>query len=72
VAEAIKAHVAGEGEPPPFRYRKPGQARHGRPQGGRHRVGRLRLKGWPAWWIWGIAYIYFLISLRNRLIVATQ
>jgi hypothetical protein len=23
-------------------------------------------------WIWGIAHIYFLISLRNRLIVATQ
>jgi DNA-binding MarR family transcriptional regulator len=32
----------------------------------------LRLKGWLAWWIWGIAHIYFLISLRNRLIVATQ
>ena len=34
--------------------------------------GRLRLKGWLAWWIWGIAHIYFLISLRNRLIVMTQ
>ena len=22
-----------------------------------------------AWWIWGIGHIYFLISLRNRLIV---
>jgi hypothetical protein len=34
--------------------------------------GGLRLTGWIAWWIWGIAHIYFLISLRNRLIVATQ
>ena len=25
-----------------------------------------------AWWIWGIAHIYFLISPRNRLIVMTQ
>ena len=33
---------------------------------------RLRLTGWLAWWIWGIAHIYFLISLRNRLIVAMQ
>ena len=32
----------------------------------------LRLTGWLAWWTWGIAHIYFLISLRNRLIVATQ
>ena len=23
-----------------------------------------------AWWIWGIAHIYFLIGLRNRLSVA--
>jgi NADH dehydrogenase FAD-containing subunit len=25
VAEAIKAHVAGKGEPPPFRYRNRGK-----------------------------------------------
>jgi len=42
------------------------------------RVGRvlvgadLRLKGWLACWIWGIAHVYFLISLRNRLIVMMQ
>jgi NADH dehydrogenase len=23
-----------------------------------------------AWWIWGLAHIYFLIGLRNRLAVA--
>ncbi len=33
---------------------------------------RLRLKGWIAWWIWGAAHVYFLVSLRNRLIVVTQ
>jgi NADH dehydrogenase len=33
---------------------------------------RLRLRGWPAWWLWGAAHIYFLVSLRNRLIVVTQ
>jgi NADH dehydrogenase len=30
------------------------------------------LKGWPAWWLWGAAHVYFLVSLRNRLIVVTQ
>ena len=33
---------------------------------------RLRLSGWIAWWIWGGAHVYFLVSLRNRLIVVTQ
>ena len=33
---------------------------------------RLRLKGRFAWWLWGAAHIYFLVNLRNRIIVMTQ
>lgn len=33
---------------------------------------RLRLKGLFAWWLWGAAHIYFLVNLRNRIIVITQ
>jgi NADH dehydrogenase len=33
---------------------------------------RVRLKGWIAWWLWGAAHVYFLVSLRNRIIVVTQ
>ena len=32
--------------------------------------GRFTLRGNLAWWIWGIAHIYFLIGLRHRLSVA--
>jgi NADH:ubiquinone reductase (H+-translocating) len=32
--------------------------------------GRFKLRGAIAWWIWGIAHIYFLIGVRNRLSVA--
>ena len=32
--------------------------------------GRFKLRGAVAWWIWGIAHIYFLIGVRNRLSVA--
>ena len=32
--------------------------------------GRIKLRGTIAWWIWGIAHIYFLIGLRHRLSVA--
>ena len=27
---------------------------------------------WLAWWIWGLAHVYFLISFRNRMMVTTQ
>ena len=32
--------------------------------------GWIKIRGWLAWWIWGLAHIYFLIGLRNRLAVA--
>lgn len=72
VAELIAARAAGRPAPPPFRYRDRGLlATIGR-RAAVIEYKRLRLKGRLAWWLWGIAHIYFLISLRNRLIVATQ
>ena len=72
VAEVIKARLAGKTHAPPFRYRERGKlATIGR-RAAIIAFAGLRLRGWLAWWIWGIAHIYFLISLRNRLIVATQ
>ncbi len=32
--------------------------------------GWITITGWIAWWIWGLAHIYFLIGVRNRLAVA--
>ena len=72
VAEAIKAHLIGNAEPPAFRYRDRGQLATVGRKAAVIAFGRMRLKGRLAWWIWGIAHIYFLISLRNRLIVMTQ
>ena len=72
VAHAIKAQVSGRAAPPPFHYRDRGQlATIGR-KAAVITFGRFHLKGWFAWWIWGLAHIFFLISLRNRLIVMTQ
>ena len=31
--------------------------------------GRLKLSGFPAWFVWLVAHIYFLINFRNRLVV---
>ena len=30
------------------------------------------MRGALAWWIWGIAHIYFLIGFANRLLVTLQ
>lgn len=32
--------------------------------------GWIQLTGWIGWWAWGIAHIYFLIGLKNRISVA--
>ncbi len=30
----------------------------------------MKARGRFAWWLWGIAHIYFLIGVRNRIVVA--
>jgi len=72
VAQAIQARLSGKAEPPPFRYRDRGLLATVGRKTAVIAFGRLQLKGWLAWWLWGIAHIYFLISLRNRLLVMTQ
>lgn len=68
-AATIKARLNG-GTLPPFRYKHAGSLAQ---IGKRLAVidfGPIKLRGTIAWWIWGIAHIYFLIGLRNRLSVA--
>ena len=68
-AALIKARLAG-GTLPPFRYKHAGSLAQ---IGKRLAVidfGRIKLRGAIAWWVWGIAHIYFLIGLRNRISVA--
>jgi len=72
VAAAIQARLSGKGEPPPFHYRDQGLLATVGRKTAVIAFGPLRLTGWFAWWLWGIAHIYFLVSLRNRLIVMTQ
>lgn len=72
VARVIAARVEGKRAPGPFRYRDAGNlATIGR-RAAVIDFGMLRLKGRIAWWLWGIAHIYFLIGMRNRVIVAIQ
>ncbi|MFL6564902.1 MAG: NAD(P)/FAD-dependent oxidoreductase [Burkholderiales bacterium] len=53
----------------PFRYRDYGQlATIGR-SAAVAMFGKLKLSGFPAWFVWLTAHIYFLINFRNRLVV---
>jgi NADH:ubiquinone reductase (H+-translocating) len=69
VAGVIKTRLSG-GTSAPFHYQHSGSLAQ---IGKRLAVidfGRIKLRGTIAWWIWGIAHIYFLIGLRHRLSVA--
>ncbi len=70
VAAVIRARLARAPAPPPFRYRHYGDlATIGR-KTAVVKMGRLELTGFIGWLFWGIAHIYFLIGVKNRLIVA--
>ncbi|MBL8664760.1 MAG: quinol oxidase, partial [Candidatus Odyssella sp.] len=69
-ARAILARIKGRDFPGPFRYRHFGNlATIGR-RAAVVDFGWLRLRGNPAWWLWGIAHVFFLIGFRNRIAVA--
>ena len=72
VAELIAARVKRRRALAPFKYKDVGALAT---------VGRtcavidfrfVRLKGWIAWWIWGVAHVFFLIGMRNRIIVTVN
>ncbi len=70
VAAIIRGRLAGAGGPRPFRYRHSGNLATIGKRSAVIDFGWLKVRGNLAWWIWGIAHIYFLIGVRNRLAVA--
>jgi NADH dehydrogenase len=72
VACALGARIAGRKPPPAFVYADRGLlATIGR-KAAVISYKRVQLRGRFAWWLWGAAHIYFLVNLRNRIIVMTQ
>lgn len=69
VGHRIARVAAGKAPGGPFRFRDRGaMATIGR-NSGVAEIGRLRLRGFPGWILWGVAHVYFLIGFRNRLAV---
>jgi NADH dehydrogenase len=72
VAKVIAARVAARPPPPAFAYRDAGNLAT---------IGRKRaviefpfvtLRGLLAWWIWGIAHIYFLVGVPSPVLVSLR
>ena len=70
VADTLKRRLAGDFSPRPFRYRHAGNLATIGKRAAVIDFGWLKVRGYIAWWIWGLAHIYFLIGVRNRLAVA--
>ena len=70
VARTIRERLRGDSASRPFRYKHSGNLATIGKRSAVIDFGWIKLRGWLAWWIWGLAHIYFLIGLRNRLAVA--
>jgi NADH dehydrogenase len=68
VARALRARLNGS-QAPAFGYRHYGLLATIGKRSAVIQIGRLRLAGMLAWWIWLTAHIFFLIGFRNRLVV---
>jgi len=67
VAGVIRARLAGGQPPPPFRYRDLGMmAVIGRSQAVADLFGRIRVGGFPAFMIWGVVHLAYLVGWGNR------
>ena len=69
VAEVIARRIAGRSAPGPFRYRNRGTlAVIGRSRAVAD-LGRVQLRGFPAWLFWSVVHLFLLAGFRNRIIV---
>jgi len=76
VAGVIAQRIAGNsrepGSSPPFKYRHAGYlATIGR-RSAVIEFPSLKMKGWMAWWLWGIAHIYFLVGVPSPMVVSIR
>ena len=72
VAKVIRARLAGLPASRPFHYFNAGNlATIGR-RSAVADFGWVRISGFPAWLLWGIVHIFFLIGFRNRVSILIE
>ena len=72
VARVIARRIAGKPAPKAFRYHHAGDlATIGR-RAAVIEAPLFRLRGWLAWWIWGVSHIYFLLGVPSPMVVSIR
>lgn len=72
VADLIRAKLSDQPRPAAFAYRHQGNlATIGR-KSAVVEIGRLKIAGAPAWFLWGAVHVGFLSGVRNRIAVITN
>ena len=72
VADLISKRISKQAAPQAFRYRHAGHlATIGR-KSAVIQFPRFKMKGRFAWWLWGIAHIYFLVGVPSPLVVSIR
>ncbi len=69
VARLIQHKLGGDSSSLPFRYNHAGDLATIGKSSAVIDFGRIKLKGWFAWWVWGFAHIYFLVETRTRIFI---
>jgi len=73
IGRLLRARLVGKAPPGVFRYRSLGiMATIGRGAAIAKFGERLQLTGLPAWLLWGVVHVLFLVGFRNRLTVLTD
>ena len=72
VADLISKRISKQAAPQAFRYRHAGHlATIGR-KSAVIQFPRFKMRGWLAWWLWGIAHIFFLVGVPSPLVVTIR
>jgi NADH dehydrogenase len=69
-ARVAVMRLAGNTSPAPFAYSHAGDLATIGKRSAVLDFGWTKLTGGLAWWVWGIAHIYFLVDVKNRIFVA--
>lgn len=70
VGRLIASRIAGNAAPAPFVYKHAGDLATVGRKSAVVKLNRIQLTGFIGWLFWSVAHIYFLIGIRNRLMVA--
>jgi len=72
VADVIAGRLEDDRTPQTFKYRHAGNlATIGRTSAVIE-FRKFKMKGWLAWWLWGIAHIYFLVGVPSPVVVSIR